>query len=492
MAKPPMMQSRPANSRLPAPRASAPVAKAAIPAPLSKPVVPAAPRELGWLPACVFTGEKFESGVAFFADAQGRIARFSREEKDLAMARRLSGQAVLPGLVNAHSHAWHRVARGRAETRSRVANDPRAPWHEALARATERLTDEEIFDTARMVFLEMLAAGITCVGDFHELHRAAAASAEPNRVAQEILRAAHEVGIRISLFSVANANTGPARTQSGATDAFLRDTEALRLWMEKNFPADEAWLGLAINGLGAVSADELKTIAAYAHAQRMRLHVPVAEAAADVEAWTAAHQRTPVAWLAERGLVDKRFAAIGAAHLTDDEIKTLGTARAAVIACPTSARNLGLGLAPIEKLLASGATVALGSDAQVQIDLLEDARLLDYALRTSRGSRAALAPEVANMLFHAATVAGARALGATGGALEVGRPADFFTVNLFDLSIAGAEHGALLANVVFSLERRAIREVWIGGRQLVVNGRHLQQGPIVGRFVEAQRRLWAS
>jgi formimidoylglutamate deiminase len=459
---------------------------------MTKPIAPAAPRELGWLPDCVFTGEKFESGVAFFADAQGRIARFSREEKDLAMARRLSGQAVLPGLVNAHSHAWHRVARGRAETRSRVANDSRAPWHEALARAAERLTDEEIFDTARMVFLEMLAAGITCAGEFHELHRAVAPNAEANLVAREILRAAHEVGIRLSLFSVANTGTGPARTHTGGVDAFLRDTESLRLFVEKNFPADEAWLGLAVSGLGAVSAEELKTIGAYAHAQRMRLHVPVAETVAEAETWSAANGRAPIAWLAERGLVDKRFAAIGAAHLTDDEIKTLGAARAAVISCPTSARNLGLGLAPIEKLLAAGATVALGSGAQVQIDLLEDARLLDYALRSSRGSRAVLAPEIAGTLFHATTVAGARALGATGGALEVGRPADFFTVNLFDLSIAGAEHGALLANVVFSLERRAIREVWIGGRQLVVNGRHLQQGPIVGRFVEAQRRLWAS
>lgn len=459
-----------------------------------KPAAPAGPRELGWLPDSVYTGEKFEAGMAFFADAHGRIARFSREPKDLAIARRLPGQAALPGFVNGHSHAWHRAIRGRAEARSRVANEPLATWHEALTRTAGGLTGEEIFDTARMAFLEMLASGITCVGEFHDLHHQPDGSPwpEPNFLAQEILRAAHDVGIRIALFQVANAMGGPPRTVIASADQFVRDTEVLRGFLEKNFPADEAWLGVGASGVGAVPPDFLKAISTYAHTQKLRLHVQVSERAIDHEACIAAHGRTPIALLAERGLVDKRFTAVNAIHLSDDDVKLLGAARAVVCACPTSARNLGLGATPVEKLLAAGATLALGSDTQVQIDLLEDARLLEYALRTGRAQRAVLAPDSATPLFHAATFAGARSLGATGGALDVGRPADFFTVNLFDPSIAGAEPGALLNNLVFSLERRAIREVWIGGRQLVVNGRHAQQGAIVGRFVDSQRRLWAS
>ena len=117
--------------------------------------------------------------------------------------------------------------------------------------------------------------------------------------------------------------------------------------------------------------------------------------------------------------------------------------------------------------------------------------VFEYSLRVSHHQRAVLAPDVAVALFHAATVAGARSLGATGGALEVGRPADFFTVNLYDPSIAGAEPAVLLANIVFSLERSAIREVWVGARQRLVNGRHAQQGALVGKFIELQRRLWA-
>ncbi len=465
----------------------------AAPAPVAKAVVPVAPRELGWLPDCVYTGEKFESGVAFFADAQGRIARFSREPADLAMARRLAGQAVLPGLVNGHSHAWHRALRGRAETRSRIANEPLAPWHEALGRVANRLTAEDIFDVARMAFMEMMASGVTCVGEFHELHHQpdGAPWPEPNLFAHAIFRAAHDIGVRLALFNVASARGGPAGTLTASAEQFLRETEALRGHVEKNFPADDAWLGIAASGLRSVPPDYLKVIATYAHSQRLRFHVQVAENAAEREACIAEHGRPPVALLAERGLIDKRFTAVNAIHLTDDEIKIIGAARAAVCACPTSARNLGLGAVAVEKLLAASATVALGSDSQVQVDLLEDARLLEYQLRTERGTRAVLAPEIATTLFHAATVAGARSLGATGGALEVGRPADFFTVNLYDLSVAGADAATLLANIVFSLERRAIREVWIGGRQIVVNGRHPLQGAIVGRFVEVQKQLWA-
>jgi formimidoylglutamate deiminase len=234
----------------------------------------------------------------------------------------------------------------------------------------------------------------------------------------------------------------------------------------------------------------LKTIASYAHAQRMRLHVHVSAEASENAACVAEYGRTPIALLVEHGLLDKRFTAIDAIHLTEDEIKLLGTARASVGVCPTSNLNLGLGLAPADRLLAAGAGVALGSDSQVQVDLLKEARSLEYHWRGVSQRRAVVGPDPATALFHAATVAGARSLGATSGALAIGRPADFFTVNLFDPAIAGAEPESLLANIVLGLERRAIRDVWVGARQRLANGRHVLHGAIVGRFVDLQQRLW--
>jgi formimidoylglutamate deiminase len=462
--------------------------------------VPHGATEMGWLPDCVYTGEKFETELAFFADAVGRITRFSREPADLAVARRLAGQAALPGLVNTHSHAFHRVLRGRVEQRSRADRDPQANWREALERVTQRLSDEDVFDVARMTFMEMLLSGITCVGEFQYLHHQPDGTpfADPNFLSTEVVRAAHDVGIRIALLKVAHlrgdfraaAESAPARLRTATADQFVREMEELRTAVTRDFPADEAWVGVAAHGLSAVPIDAFKVIATYARAQRMRLHAHVSTRTEENAACVAEFGRTPVALLAEHGLLDKRFTAIDALHVSDDDVKLLGAARASVCACPSAEHNLALGAAPVEKILAAGAGMAFGSDSHVQIDLLKDARLLEYRLRAERHQRGAVGADPATLLFNSATVVGARSLGATGGALEVGRPADFFTVNLYDPSVAGADPATLLANIVFALERRAVREVWIGGRQRFANGRHPLQGPIVGRFVDLQRRLW--
>ncbi len=271
----------------------------------------------------------------------------------------------------------------------------------------------------------------------------------------------------------------------------MRDLEALRTAVERDFPADEVWLGAAPLGLGAVPLDAFKTIAHYARTQRLRLHARVGASAAEVAACVAENGRPPVALLAEHGVVDKRFIAVEARHLHDDEVKLLGAARAAVCVCPAAERLAGQPTGPVEKLLAAGAGLALGTEGNAQADLLREARELEIGLRAAKGTRSGLGGDAAQVLLQAATAGGARSLGATGGALEVGRPADFFTVNLFDPALAGADAGSLAAHLVFGLERRAIRDVWIGARQRVANGRHVAHGAIVGRFVDLQKRVWA-
>ena len=459
-----------------------------------KPIGTPAPKETGWLPDCVYTGEKFETGLAFFVDGLGRISRFSREPADLAVAHRLAGQAALPGLVNAHSHAVERVMRGRVVAGARNEGGAFPTWRATADRVVGQMTAEDVYDAARMAFVEMLLSGITCVGEFHYLHRQpdGAPWPEPNLLSHAILRAAHDIGLRIVLLKVACASDSHPRSLTPKADQFVREAEALRVFAEKNYPTDEVWTGVGMQNPRTMSLDYLKAVGTYAHAQRLRLHAQVSERAEDDAACVAAHGRTPVALLAEQGLVDKRFTAVGAIHVTNDEAKLLGAARAIVCVCPAAERGLGLGAAPAEKIAAAGAGLAFGTDHAMQIDLFEDARLLESALRGGRTGRAAYSAEAVTPLVHAATVAGARSLGATGGALEVGRPADFFTVSLLDPSLAGADPAALLGNIVFSPGRVAVREVWVGARQLVVNGRHAAQGAIGGKFAALQSRLWAS
>ncbi len=175
----------------------------------------------------------------------------------------------------------------------------------------------------------------------------------------------------------------------------------------------------------------------------------------------------------------------------------IAAAQAMVCACPTTERNLGDGVVPMDLLLAENVNVSLGTDSQTQIDLLEDARELEYHLRLQKLERAVLSqPDdedqsaLAKRLFECATINGARSLGMAGQPLEAGSATDFFTVDLEDPSIAGATPAALLATIVFSLNKAAVKDVVVGGRRIVEDGRHFAQEEITNRFTELQHRLW--
>jgi len=401
-------------------------------------------KESGWLPDFTLVGEKFEAGLAFFADELGRISRFSRESADLAAARRLEGQAAMPGLVNGHSQALRRLDRGRPSVID-VASLP----------------EDEVYDAARMAFLEMTLSGITCVGDVGALPALSVPAAHA------VLRAGRDVGIRLAYFH-------------GAINAreFASHMESLRSYVAVECPGDGTWLGVSVPGLDVLSLADLKEVAALAHAQRYRWQIQLPPGRDREAEFLATRGCTPVAWLASHGLLDKRVTVIHAGTITAGDAAALGAARALVCVCPKPRAQIGESSIDSSGLRAAGADIAIGTDDQKRSNLLE-------AVRAWPDAGAAVAR------LHAMTVAGARSLGAPSGALEVGRPADFFTVSLYEPSLAGATPEGLLDAILFSSERRAIREVWVGARPRVTNGRHLQQGPIVGRFVELQRRRTA-
>jgi formimidoylglutamate deiminase len=165
----------------------------------------------------------------------------------------------------------------------------------------------------------------------------------------------------------------------------------------------------------------------------------------------------------------------------------IGAARGAVCALPGTAAAHGWTLPDPTAVRAAGAGLALGSGAGVRLDLLEEARWAERRFRLE----ASPAPAPAALALQAATAMGARSLGATGGGLEVGRPADFFTVSLAEPSLAGADPASLATALVQGGQLRAIRDVWVGARQRLAGGRHLRQGAILGRFIETQARLQA-
>jgi formimidoylglutamate deiminase len=462
-------------------------------------------RENGWLPDLIYTAGEFQSGLAMFADPSGRVTRFSFQPADLAQAQRLNGRAILPGLINGHSHAFQRVLRGRTEHRSATERDSFWTWREGMYFAATMLSDEGLYHASRMAFLEMLLGGITTVGEFHYVHGAPFTDFEDrNRLSLLVIRAARDVGLRIAILRTAYVRAGwrkpphpgQARFLTPLAADFIADTEALRTAVARSEDAERVWVGVAPHSLRAVPLDYVREVAAYARAQQMPVHMHVSEQPADVDACLAEYNLRPIELLDQNGLLDSRFTAVHAIHVTREEISTLSRAGASVCACPTTERNLGDGTVPADQFLSAGVPISLGSDSNVQINLLEDARSLEYHLRMLRLERLILANEVgrdtlAKRLFTCATEAGARSLRASGGRLEVGRPADFFTIALDDPSIAAADPEALLSQIVFSAERTAVRDVAVGGKFIIRDGRHPLGAEIIQEFTRMQRELWS-
>ncbi len=425
--------------------------------------------ETGWLADCIYYDGEFHAGVAMFADGNGLITRFSREPDDLASARRLEGRAILPGLVNAHSHTFQRVIRGRTEHRTAAHRDTFWTWREAMYHAANRLSPDDVYLAARMAFVEMLAAGITTVGEFHYLHRAQDGSNYSERalLSRRVLEAARDCGIRIVLLVTAYVRAGWKKDPDPGQIRFLspRPDDFLELMTavgQAVSPAENTQAGMAPHSIRAVPLDYLKEILPHAREHGMKVHMHVAEQPAEVEASLGEYGRRPVELLAEHGIIGDAFTGIHVIHISGDELRRFAGSGATVCACPTTERNLGDGIGPADELLRAGASICFGTDSNAQIDLFEDARQLEYHLRLKNLERAVLAPDedresLARRLFSCATESGAHSLGVPSGSLDIDRPADFFTVDLDDLSIAGAGQASLLSNIVFAAGRSAWR-----------------------------------
>jgi formimidoylglutamate deiminase len=463
--------------------------------------------EIGWLADLTYYEGKFESELAVFADPAGIIQRISRESDDLKNAVRLRNRALLPGLVNVHSHTFQRAIRARTEHRSTAQRDTFWTWREAMYHAANQLIPDDIYVAARMAFLEMLLSGITTVGEFHYLHHAPGGVpyADRNLLAHRVLEAAQNAGLRIVVLRTAYAragwnkpsNPGQARFITPCSQDFIADTEALRSSIPKLFPDAKASIAVAPHSVRALPLDYILDISSYAQTAALPLHMHVSEQPGEIEECLHEHGVRPLDLLHERGVLDAHFTGIHAIHVTAAEILALAQAGARVCACPTSERNLGDGAVPADLLIEAHVGICFGSDSNIQIDLFEDARLLEYHLRMNRLERAVLAPSsgtsaLAQGLFEGATTIGAAALALPVGKLETGKPADFFTVDLNDPSIAGADPSSLLNHIVFSLERTAIQEVCVAGEMQVEDGHHALEEEIIRDFGQLQRRLWRS
>ncbi len=467
-----------------------------------------APMTTLFQPDFIYSAGRMRAGAALLVDARGKIVRVaSAEEFDRTSSQatdievvRLGGKALLPGFVNVHSHAFQRLIRGRTESRREGGRDFWS-WRATMYHAAASLSPEQMYAVARAAFLEMALAGTTTVGEFHYVHRAPDGKPypNPNVMAQQIFAAAESVGIRICLLRAAYQRAGFELPEDPGQTRFLETTEEFLenvADLHREYDSPDAWVGVAPHSVRAVPLEAIESMAEWAREHHRPLHMHVSEQIGELEACQREYGTTPVRLLERHGLLRDHFAAVHAIHIDHEEMDLLAANRATICACPTTERNLGDGIFAAREVMERGIPVCLGSDSQAQIEPLEDARDLEYHLRLQQQQRSILdgidGHELSARLFRCATANGAHALGCEAGEFEPGKLADFFTVDLNDISIAGDPREDLLATIVFGMRTAAVADVCVGGRFVVRDHRHPQQQAILNEYQEVARKVWSA
>ena len=406
------------------------------------------------------------SGVLISVEGE-RIASVEAGVAPPSDAERLPG-LTLPGLANAHSHAFQRALRGRTH----AGSGSFWTWREQMYALAGTVDPDGYLALARATFGEMALAGVTVVGEFHYLHHGPGGVPydDPNAMGHAVLRAASEAGLRITLIDACYLRGGfseeldevQKRFSDGDADAWVRRVDGID---------NEARVGAAIHSVRAVDPAAAGIVASWAVDRSAPLHAHVSEQPAENDGCLAAHGLSPTGVLAEAGALGERFTAVHATHLTDVDVAMLGDARVTCCLCPTTERDLADGIGPARRLREAGARLSLGSDSHAVIDLLEEARAveLDERLATrQRGSHSAVD------LLMAATADGYRCLGwDDGGRIEPGALADLVTVRLDSVRLAGTGPSSAIESVLFAGSAADVRHVMVGGRFIVRDGAHV-------------------
>lgn len=395
---------------------------------------------------------------------------------------------VIPGMANAHSHAFHRLLRSRTQ-RDRGSF---WTWRELMYRVADRLTPGLYAQVTTAVYAEMALAGITAVGEFHYLHHGpgGAAYADPNAMGLAVGEGAANAGVRLTLLDTCYLTAGVDGAPLTGPQLRFGDGTAQQ-WAER---ADrlhrqvlgDVVVGAAVHSVRAVPADQLATVADWARRHGAPLHVHSSEQTGEIEQTLAVHGCTPTRLLREHGVLGADTTAVHATHLTADDIADLDATGTGVCFCPTTERDLGDGLGPaVELLRHDGRAFSLGSDSHAVIDLLAEARAVELDERL-RLRRRGLIP--AARLLTAATVDGHRALGRpTGGRIAVGAPADLVALDLASVRTAGG--GPSVETAVFAAAAPDVTDVIVGGREIVRQRTHLTVPDVTDRLAALSAAL---
>jgi formimidoylglutamate deiminase len=443
------------------------------------------------------TASGWADDVVIVIDSDGMIENVEAKSGGGTPIR---GVAV-PAVPNVHSHAHQRFMTGLAE-RAGPGADSFWTWREIMYGFALRLEPEDLEAVAAQLYVEMLKAGFSVVGEFQYLHHQPDGTPydNPAEMSLRCLAAAEQAGIAITLlptlynyggFGGQPSTTGQRRFVNDAGQ-YLRILETLHKACQAH---PRARLGISPHSLRAVTKELLDGVIAGLDRLNPRapIHIHVAEQTKEVQDCLAWCGKRPIELLLESFDVSPRWCAIHATHMTDEETGRM--AKAGVIAglCPTTEANLGDGIFPADRFLKAGGTIAIGSDSHISVSPAEDIRQLEYSQRLRDRTRNALATgpgkSTGRTLFEAVVKGGAKSLAQPVGALAAGHRADIVVLDDRHSSLIGRAGDPLLDTWIFSGGNACVKDVFVAGEHLVQDRRHVREEEIERAFRAAVKRL---
>jgi formimidoylglutamate deiminase len=445
--------------------------------------------------------------VAIAVSPEGFITAIDTATPDdgreaLAGAERIDG-IVVPGMPNAHSHAFQRGMAGNTESRL-SARDSFWTWRRAMYELANRIEPDDLQILATQLFVEMLKSGYTSVAEFHYLHRQRGGSpySGANALWDAIGNAAAVAGIGLTflptLYQSSDFGGRPLKPEQARfasdTDAFLRAV-ADRVSAERRTDGQTQRTGAAFHSLRAVPLPALNeaTLRLREIDAHMPVHIHVAEQMLEVKACVRETGRRPIELLLDTGLLTPHWCLVHATHATAEELQGIATAAATVCVSISTEANLGDGFFDATRFFKAGGHLCVGSDSQSTVSPSEELRWLEYQQRLRKKRRGVLATQaeshVGTRLWREAAQHGAQAIGQPAGTIAEGRRADWLVLDPSHPSMEGAAADTALDHLIFAGGDAAIRDVMVAGRWVIKDGRHTAENELRPRFAALMRRL---
>ena len=417
----------------------------------------------------------------------------------------ITNGAVIPGMVNCHSHAFQRAFAGFSEQGSE-GQDSFWTWRKIMYQFLAQLTDVDAKNIAKQLYIEMLKMGYTRVAEFHYLHHDIDGCTYKNNtanlatMANAIFDAAKESGIGLTLLPVLYQHSGfGEQTPTDGQKRFINSIDQFNQLVSDCFVLsasfDNTNVGIAPHSLRAV--DKTSLLSAVKHVRQIDgqapIHIHIAEQQQEVDDCLAYYGKKPVQWLLDNVTLDRHWCLIHATHINQSERQGIIAAQAIAGICPTTEANLGDGIFPTTEFLKEQGSIAIGSDSHISVNPIEELRWLEYAQRLMKQQRAILATEyqqsVGQNLWQQAAKGGAQGTNSNTGCLAVGKQADLLVLNSEQTKLFANAPEYLLDSMIFASQQNPVHDVMVNGVWHIRSGQHAQQQKASREFSKLLQRI---